>query len=209
MKNNAQIAAPNKVIPIDNGWPFIGHTLEFMTDCRALHKRLVDKLGPVYQSQYMGEKVVHLMTPDGNEFVLLDRDKNFSSKLAWQLSLGKLFPNGLMLRDGDDHRWHRRLMSAPFKASALALYVDRMNPDIAHQVAQWSDEKQARISGNKNGNLVFYPEIKDLTLRLAAKVFIGEEFAVGEQKTEVDKINKAFVDVVNAAMVLVRYPMFW
>jgi len=135
---------------------------------------------------------VHLLSPEGNEFVLLDRDKNFSSGKAWNLSLKDLFPNGLMLRDGEEHRHHRRLMGAPFKASALQQYVSDMNPDIASTVTGWGLHTDFR----------FYTAIKELTLDLAAKTFIGETL-----NQESSRVNQAFVDMVEASMVLVRYPL--
>lgn len=182
-----------KPIPGERGLPILGNVLKFMKDCNALYDEMAGKYGPVYYTHYLRTSAVHLLSPEGNEFVLLDREKNFSSRLAWNMSLKKLFPNGLMLRDGEEHRLHRRLMGAPFKASALAHYVDAMNPDIAATVASWG----------KQENLLFYPAIKQLTLDLAAKVFLGETLT-----DEADDVNTAFVDLVDAALVLVRYPMF-
>ena len=183
----------NQGIPGESGLPLIGHTWHFMRDCNRLFNDMVDKYGDVYYNHYAGRSVIHLLSPDANQFVLLDRDKNFSSKLAWELSLKQLFPNGLMLRDGDDHRHHRRLMGAPFKASSLSIYVEQMNPDVATAIRQWQNQP----------NFLFYPAIKTLTLDLAAKIFLGENLTSQSQS-----INQAFVDLVDAALVLIRKPMF-
>ena len=171
----------------------IGHTLRFMNNCNQLFEEMHEKYGPVYYNRFLRAKVVHLFSPEANEFVLLDREKNFSSRLAWNMSLKDLFPNGLMLRDGEDHRFHRRLMGAPFKSSALELYVRDMNPDIAAAVDDWQHHEQ----------FLFYPAIKQLTLDLASKIFIGETLT-----DDADQINQAFVDLVAAALVIVRYPIF-
>lgn len=181
-----------KTVPGERGLPIVGHTLRFMRDCNLLYKDMHAKYGPVYYNHYLSSKVVHLLSPAGNEFVLLDREKNFSSRLAWNMALKDLFPNGLMLRDGEDHRLHRRLMTAPFKSSALALYVAAMNADVQRAVERWSEQQ----------NILFYPQIKQLTLDLAANIFLDERLT-----TEADDINKAFVDLVEASMVLVRYPI--
>jgi len=182
-----------KTVPGETGFPIIGHTLRFMRDCNRLFVDMHTKYGDVYFNKYVTDKAIHLLSPDGNEFVLLDREKNFSSRKAWNRSLKKLFPNGLMLRDGDEHRHHRRLMGAPFKATALSGYVNQMNPDIAKTVNKWQLQPE----------FLFYPAIKELTLDLAAKIFIGENL-----QAESKHINQAFVDVVEASMVLVRKPMF-
>lgn len=180
-------------IPGESGLPFFGHSFAFMRDCNKLFDDMHAKYGPVYYNNFLNSKVVHLLSPAGNEFVLLDREKNFSSRLAWNMSLKKLFPNGLMLRDGDEHRYHRRLMGAPFKSAALESYVASMNPDISRSIADW----------DSHGDFLFYPAIKQLTLDLACKIFIGETL-----RDEAAAINQAFVDLVAASMVIVRYPMF-
>jgi len=181
-----------RTVPGESGLPVIGHTLRFMRNCNDLFTEMSDKYGAVYYNKFLSIKAVHLLSPEGNEFVLLDRDKNFSSRKAWNLSLKDLFPNGLMLRDGEEHRHHRRLMGAPFKASALQQYVSDMNPDIASTVTGWGLHTDFR----------FYTAIKELTLDLAAKTFIGETL-----NQESSRVNQAFVDMVEASMVLVRYPL--
>lgn len=187
------MSAPLKSIPGENGLPVFGHVFRFIKNCNHLFDEMHEKYGAVYYNNFLNTKAIHLLSPNGNEFVLLDREKNFSSRKAWNVSLGNLFPNGLMLRDGDDHRYHRRLLGAPFKAQALESYVQSMNPDIASTMAGWGLERDFH----------FYPAIKDLTLSLASKIFIGETLS-----DQAGKVNKAFVDVVEASMVVVRYPMF-
>lgn len=182
----------SKVIPGEKGLPFLGHVLHFMKNCNQLFNDMHAKYGDVYYNRYLRKTAVHLLSPEGNEFVLLDRDKNFSSKKAWSVTLDDLFPNGLMLRDGDEHRYHRRLMGAPFKAHALETYVKSMNPEIQSSIAAWGLQE----------NFHFYPAIKKLTLNLASNIFIGEPLS-----NEAGHVNKAFIDMVNASMVVIRKPM--
>lgn len=179
-------------VPGENGLPFLGHSLRFKRNCNQLYNEMYERYGPVYYSKFLGTKAVTLLSPEGNEFVLLDRAGNFSSRKAWNMSLGNLFPNGLMLRDGTDHRQHRRLLSAPFKAQALATYVDAMSPHIEASIADWQAQAKFR----------FYSGIKQLTLELAANIFLGETLS-----DETEQINQAFVDVVEASMAIVRYPL--
>ena len=183
-----------KAVPSESGLPYLGHILPFLRNCNDLFDEMVAKHGKVYSNKYAGKYILHLMTPDANEFVLLDRGKNFSSRLAWNRTLKNLFPNGLMLRDGDDHRHHRRLLGAPFKATALKTYVDIMNPKIERTIDSWNDGAD---------DFLFYKSIKELTLNLASSIFIGESL-----DDEAAQVNQAFVDLVDASAVVVRYPMF-
>lgn len=182
-----------RLIPGESGLPLLGHSLRFMRNCNDLYSEMYARYGSVYYNRFFTQKAVHLLSPDGNEFVLLDRENNFSSKQAWDFSLAKLFPNGLMLRDGDDHRYHRRLLGAPFKNAALKQYVALMSPDIKAQVAGWQSSTDFH----------FYPWVKQLTLDLAAEIFVGE--SLNENATTV---NRAFIDLVQASMVIFQVPLF-
>jgi hypothetical protein len=52
------------------------------------------------------------------------------------------------------------------------------------------------------GDFLFYPEIKQLTLDLAASSFLGLPLG-----PEADRINKAFIDMVAASVAVVRAPL--
>ncbi len=124
--------------------------------------------------------------------VLFDRMGRFSARLGWERVLADLFPRGLMLRDAEDHRWHRRLMLPAFRREALARYLQAMSPRIDAAVAQWGAA----------GNLKFYPAIKRLTLAIAADVFL-----VTRLDSEIDQISADFSDLVAASVAVVRIPV--
>ena len=86
------MTAPLKTIPGENGLPVFGHVFRFIKNCNHLFDEMHQKYGSVYYNRFLNAKAIHLLSPDGNEFVLLDRDKNFSSRKAWNTSLEKLFP---------------------------------------------------------------------------------------------------------------------
>ena len=53
--------------------------------------------------QKMGKmRMVHLFGADANRLCLLNPGQIFSNKKSWEMIIGRIFPNGLMLRDGDD-----------------------------------------------------------------------------------------------------------
>ncbi|MFI5308785.1 MAG: cytochrome P450, partial [Polyangiales bacterium] len=124
--------------------------------------------------------------------VLQDRDDVFSARYAWTLIMGRIFPNGLLLRDGEDHLHHRRTMQGAFTKSALRGYLEQMNPEIARALASWP----------KGERMLAFPAYKRLTLQLACKVFLGMELGV-----ETERLNKAFAGAVAASMSMVRLPI--
>ncbi|MCA9608094.1 MAG: cytochrome P450 [Myxococcales bacterium] len=179
-------------LPGERGLPFVGHALEFMRDPRRLTDRLRTEHGDVFRTSFLGTHAVVLLGEEALELVLRDRDQIFSSRLGWSVTLERLFPNGLMLRDFEDHRFHRRIMQAAFKTAALVDYLDGMNARIAEALPTWG-----RADGFR-----FYPHLKQLTLDNAASVFLGVELG-----PEADALNRAFVDSVEAALAIVRVPV--
>lgn len=168
----------------DQAAAFIRDPLQFARQRHAAY-------GPVSRAYFPFEPGVVLLSADGNEFVLRDRAQNFSAHLGWEPLLGKLFPRGLMLRDGEDHRLQRRLMQPAFRKEALAAYLERMTPRIVREVAHWGGP-----------GFRFYPAIKRLTLDIAADVFLGLEL-----QSEVDQVNRDFSAVVEASVALLRVPL--
>lgn len=172
--------------------PVIGQTQRFLRDplayCRDVHARY----GEVSRGYFLFEPRINLMSAAGNEFVLLDRAHNFSAYQGWHPVLGHLFPRGLMLRDGDDHRQQRRLMQGAFRSQALADYLTLMTPRINTAVDGWLQQ----------GELRFYPAIKRLTLEIAAEVFLGLSL-----QSEVDQVNHDFAAVVDASAAINRLPL--
>jgi len=176
----------------DDGLPVFGHTFAFLRDARASLMGMHRRYGPVFRYNSFFERSVVLLGPAFNEAVLFDRERLFSSRLGWDHHLGALFPRGLLLRDGDDHRRHRRLMQAAFKPAAMRRYVELMTPLVAERMQAWSGRRPLR----------FYPEAKQLLLDAAAVAFLG--LSLGP---EADRVNRAFIDLVTAAIAVVRAPV--
>ena len=178
-------------IPATGGLPLFGNTFEFIRDPFAFHQRRIEMFGPVYRFSVFGGQTVALNGAAGLETVLMDRDKIFSSRKGWNV-LEQLFSDGLMLRDFDDHRAHRRVMQAAFKPAPMQDYVSRMNDGIAEAMRRWAATPKFR----------FYDGIKKLTLDLGASVFLGVDMG-----PEAQKLNQAFIDEVAASIAVIRRPI--
>lgn len=180
-------------IPGDEGLPIVGRTFAILADPRGEVERMAEKYGRVYRSRVLGETSITMLGPEANEFVLSDQTKLFSSTWGWEMVLGRLFPRGLMLRDFDEHRMHRRALSVAFKAGPMQSYFAALNAGIEARIGQWSA---------KPSKMLVYPAMKQLTLDLAATSFLGSD--IGPEVTEV---TQSFVDMVAAAVSPVRTPL--
>jgi len=145
----------------------------------------------VMQKLAGGITLVHLYGADAHRLALVNERQVFSNKQAWDQIIGRIFPNGLMLRDGDDHRYHRRLMQAGFKNKAMQRYLLEMEPQVQRAVANWPVHPGQPLRA--------FPTFKKMTLDLAASIFLGMD--LGADATH---INKAFETAVAASMPRIR-----
>jgi cytochrome P450 len=180
-------------IPGSDGLPLIGDTFKFLADPFGWTRAMADRYGLIYRNRVFGVRSVAMLGPEGIGAVLFDQSKLFSSLEGWGPLLNRLFPKGLMLRDFDDHRLHRRALSVAFKSGPLKSYLASLNGGIAARLAQWREGPR---------EFLFYPAIKQLTLDLASTSFLGEGLGA-----EVEEIKSAFVYMVAASIAVVRKPL--
>ena len=182
-------------IPGDGGMPMFGNTFKMLADPHAFGRAMVAKYGRIYKNHVFGGWRVAMVGAEANELLMFDREKIFSSEQGWGPVLDKLFPRGLMLIDFDHHRMDRRALSIAFKPGPMRHYSGALNRGVAEAVANWG-------TGANAGEMLFYPAIKKLTLDLAADSFIGIEWG-----PEADRINEAFVHMVQASVAPIRRPL--
>lgn len=184
-----------KPVPGDSGLPLLGHGLEYLRDPVKMWENRYKRYGPVSWFETFGRQFVALLGPDASDVVLSNRDKAFASGDAWRFLIGPFFDRGLMLLDFDEHIAHKRLMQQAFSPDRLARYVAAIDPAVEATIAQWQPGESVKV----------YPKLKELTLNLAVDVFMGG--APGASQDRIDLINKSFIDCVQAATALVRYPV--
>jgi cytochrome P450 len=185
-------AIPYHGIPLVKGLPLVGNLPQFLRDPLANAQSLALH-GNVVRSRTFFETVT-LLGPDANQFVLHDREGNFSSRGGWAYWIDAVFPGAIMALDDPQHKHHRRIMQAAFKRSAMERYVADMGPVIANVLERWP--------ARPDTTLQIFPRIKALTLNIAARVFMG--MALGP---EADRMNQAFIDTVEASLALIRKPL--
>ncbi len=137
-------------------------------------------------------KILNLFGPDAHRMVLLDREQIFSARQPWMMIMGKIFPNGVLLMDGPEHKQQRRFMFAGFRSPVLRGYAERLNPLIEAGIANWHQDRSLRA----------FSAFKTLNLGAACQIFMDVD--PGEQKRE---MNEAYEDMVAAAMSRIRLPI--
>ena len=121
-------------------------------------------------------RVVVLAGPAANRLVLLDTDGNFSSRLGWEVALD-FFGGFVLLRDFEDHAFHRDLLRPFFKPDALRRDLVCMNRVIRNEVA------------NLSGSADAYRLTKRMALRVGLAVFGGFASAQGDKMIYADTVR--------------------
>jgi cytochrome P450 len=180
-------------IPRDrSGVPVFGLAFDFMRSPLDTTQRLERRHGPVCLATMLGKEMVTLLGPDACQFVLQDREGNFSSRGGWEDFIGRVFPGAIMSMDDPAHRYQRRIMQQAFKKPSLVAYIDAMNPRIDERLGHWRPQPRFGV----------FQGVKQLTLDLATSVFLGEEIG-----PDAAPMNKAFIDTVEAALAIIRTPV--
>ena len=112
---------------IDVARNFVQNALR--TDMRSSLERMHRTYGNGVMHRAGPFKMVNLFGPDANRLVLLDRDGLFSARKPWMTIMGRIFPNGLLLRDGAEHKHHRKIMHEAFTRPALRELRRAHEPD--------------------------------------------------------------------------------
>ncbi len=175
-------------IPGDAGLPILGHSMEIYKDPYAWAVKRSKQFGPVSRMKMLGGEGVLAVGPDINQRILLDQNKEFSSKMGFMGRLTMFFSGSLIMEDFNVHKHQRRIVQTAFKNEALKHYTNEINKIYDRALNEWE--------GDAGSEILFFNYIKNLLLEVAAEIFIGET----ERGERVEKLNQAFIDCVNGTM---------
>lgn len=176
----------------DRGLPVFGRLFDYARDPVALMRHQWTHYGPVSPMNALGSEAVMLLGPDACEEALRNRDKAFVNGPAWGRIVGPFFRRGLMLLDLTEHHDHRRILQQAFTRDRLEGYAAALHPALDRGMAQWGEQ----------ADFPSYPRLKQLTLDIAAEIFMGG--AEHTSAEEMERVNRAFIACVQAAAGVVR-----
>jgi retinoid hydroxylase len=143
------------------GLPVIGETIAFFSD-REFALRRHERYGPVFKTSIFGQTTVFLQGAEGNRFILTNENDYF--QVAWPPSVRQLLgASSLALQTGHQHVSRRKILAQAFQPRALAGYVEAMNDISDRYLNRWVTQ----------GNLTWYPALRDYTLDIACKLLVG------------------------------------
>jgi cytochrome P450 len=145
--------------------------------------RCFERYGPIFASDWPQYKVVYMVGPEANRFVLHTHRDAFSHDLGWSPVIGTVLGKGLLNMDGEEHAQHRRLMNPAFAAAYMDHYLPIMTRVIEKRTSDWA----------ARGEVDLYEEARKVTFDIAAEALVG--FSTGPR---VDHVRKLFARLMKA-----------
>ena len=173
-------------IPGSCGLPVLGLIPALFRDFYGTIDKHYQKYGPVSKTNIGFQYGLLVLGPELYKQILLDPERNFSNAMGYGNVLGQWFGGGLLLRDFDEHRLHRRLFQTAFKSDAMRGYVGMSNDIVARNLQAWEKEK----------NFCFVPHIQQVLMNIGARVFYG----VDDLGDDAKKMGDAFLDILSKGM---------
>jgi cytochrome P450 len=152
---------------------------------------MYESYGPIHRFRACGNWNVQMVGPEANEFVLFDEAGNFSSEGGWKPVFGRHFEGGLLLRDGANHQWHRKLVATAFKQEQLESYLQVFARNNEASVRNWSGRA-----------LDVYELAQTLTFANGYAAFLGRDAALA---TRDDLL--AFRHLMRSAVAVLTVPL--
>ena len=180
------------LVPKVPGLPIIGHSIPFQRNALQFTSQKQKLYGDIFEISLLNEKFIVMLTPESTREIFLDKDDNFSSKEGWAVVLGKPFENGLMLRDFEDHKYHRSLLQDSFRHEAIHGYLEIIQPIINNWVQNLNDNKAFDL----------YKSVKQLMFDISLSLFF-----LDVKKDESERLNNLFMDSIASATSAIRWPL--
>lgn len=176
----------------DFGPPGIGHIVGQLADPIGFSRKRMQQFGPVQWSGGFGRRIVGLLSPQAVEELVLDRQHVWSAQRGYDFLIGPFFRGGILLRDFDEHAFHRRILQQAFTRSRLIGYLDLTTPRITRGVDGW----------RPGPGFPLYDHVKAMLLEQATVVFAGAELG-----PEATRLGHAFEDAVRGGQAMMRFNM--
>jgi len=150
---------------------------------------------PIWSSKTFFGNALMVSDPAGVKQVLLDKVANYPKAQMEREILGAAFGEGLLTRDGEKWRSHRRIMAPSFDVRSLLSYVPTMAEQAQAQASAWS-------SLGAGASVDIAEEMTALTLQVISRTMfsadagdmgdlVGETLKVGQ-----DQLTFSLLDVM-------------
>lgn len=154
------------IIPGSLGLPFLGETLQLVSDPLAFFGKRYRRYGPVFQTRVFGKTSVVLFGTQAQRQVLLSSgdDPLFQTREGYSI-LKPFIGTSLLQMDGLTHQTQRKLITPAFQSHNYADYLIRINNAYNRTIGEWPEY----------GTATFYQEARAIAFRISTSLMLGLE----------------------------------
>jgi len=152
--------------PGNFGLPLLGETLELLGGRLAdFAERRRKKYGNVFRANLMGLKMVFLLGPEANQWIISGQGKFL--KTQWHTGFARLFgPRTIMFLEGKEHLERRRLYGPHFTYASMRGIVPSIEALARQHFEQWADRPDG---------IVLWDSMRALAFQSILKFLFGED----------------------------------
>ncbi|MBH0781672.1 cytochrome P450 [Nocardia bovistercoris] len=176
-------------VPGYKGLPWLGDSIQALHYGSAYTLDLVDRFGKMVWTRGFGRDMVLAAGGEAIDSVLSNRDRAFVT--GQKDLIDPFFHGGLLLLDFEEHRMDRRVMQQAFSPQRLRGYFARVSELAGERIGRWG-----------SAPMKLYPSIKQLSMDIAADVFMGVELG-----PRADRLAAAFEAMLLACESPLRFPV--
>ncbi|MFC7764044.1 cytochrome P450 [Catellatospora bangladeshensis] len=171
-------------MPSPPGLPLIGHLREMNRDMPGFLRHAARTAGPVCRVRMGPLSMVLAGDPKLVHEMLVDRPQEFAKSWRTARLISGHVGDGLLTREGAEHRRHRRLMLPTLHTQRIARYGDIMVGESHRLLESWPDGRRIEV----------VEEMTQLTLRIVGTSL----FTVDDDGDEMFAAVHDFVNSLNA-----------
>lgn len=149
--------------PGSNGWPLIGHTLDFVRGPREFLNAQRQKFGDVFYVNLLGANTVYVFDPDVNGWIFQGENKYLQNK--WNSNTRQLLgPQSVTMLVGEEHKTRRQQLMPHFKHSNMRAFAPTIEAITEQHLQAWAELP---------GETVVFTQMRGLVFEVAVALIMG------------------------------------
>ena len=152
-----------KSLPGSDGLPFVGETLNFISNPSGFASQMTEKYGSPFYANVLGKNTIFFSGTEANRFIFAGENKylqNNWSKPIRQL-LGK---DSVSMLSGENHRKRRAVLNPYFRYDRMDAFIPTIRTTIETHLEKWAT----------SGEMTLSMANRDLTFEIIARYIFGE-----------------------------------
>ncbi|XP_070540854.1 cytochrome P450 26A1-like isoform X2 [Ptychodera flava] len=164
------------------GWPFIGETIQLVTQGAEFYRKKYLKHGRVFKTHILGQPTIRAIGADNVRRILQGEGDIVTSHYPFTVR-SVLGSRSIVISSGAEHDRLRKLVSKAFRFDCLSQYVPYIQQYAQDAIERWCDR----------GEVLGLEECRALVFGVAGKLLCGFQYDENETK----RLTSVFEEMID------------